>query len=103
MKFKHQIYVGTAIMAILPVISGAIFATLVSREGQSAMQEQVRQQLISIRESKKLEIEDNFDLIGNRLRAQSIQLDSQRESVYRGENLRRMAYSSRFSLLGNHL
>jgi methyl-accepting chemotaxis protein len=68
MQLKYKMSMGAALIAVLPVVITAYL--LVSRAGEigdSALQSKVRSHIISIRDSKKQQVEDYFKLVTNQM------------------------------------
>ena len=64
MKLKTKLIVGSILLAILPVmIAGSIITWQANKEARVALEEQAKNQLISIREMKKNQIEAYFQTI----------------------------------------
>ncbi len=64
MKLKTKLIVGSILLAIIPIgVAGSIITWQANQEARIALEEQVKNQLISIREMKKNQIEAYFQTI----------------------------------------
>ena len=64
MKIKHKLVAGSILLAAIPVIvAGFILENVAAGKAHDAMNAQARNQLVSLRETKKTQIEDYFGTI----------------------------------------
>ena len=68
MKIKNKMILGSSLLAALPVILASVVLDIIAVETSSeALETQVSNQLIALRESKKTQIEDYFKTIYSQL------------------------------------
>jgi len=68
MKLKHKMLIGSAFLAVIPVIVTAIFTSrTAATEGAQALTEAAQSHIISVRDSKKLQIEGYFARVSNQI------------------------------------
>jgi len=68
MRLRQKMFVGSAFLAVIPVVITAAFTTrIASTIGQQALTEAAQSHIISIRDTRKSQIEDYFKLITNQL------------------------------------
>lgn len=68
MKLKTKMFIGSAVLAVLPVIVTALFiGNTASNLGQEALRENVKNHLTAIRDNKKAQIETYFEHITEQL------------------------------------
>jgi len=64
LKLSHKLVVGSALLAIIPVVIASMFIGYVSNEtAREALENQARNQLVSVRDIKKSQIEGYFNTI----------------------------------------
>ncbi|OOZ42130.1 hypothetical protein BOW53_00685 [Solemya pervernicosa gill symbiont] len=68
MKIKNKLTLGASLLALIPVVATAlIIETMAVNTGREALELQARNQLVSIRDIKKTQIEDYFGTIRNQV------------------------------------
>ena len=68
MKIKNKMILGSTLLAALPVIIASIVLDIIAVDTSSeALEGQVRNQLVALRESKKTQVEDYFKTIYSQL------------------------------------
>lgn len=68
MKLRQKMFIGSAFLAVIPVVITA-FSTrqIAGTLGQQALTQSAQSHIISIRDTKKVQIEDYFNLVVNQL------------------------------------
>ena len=68
MRLRTKMFIGSAILAVIPVVITAIFTSrTAASEGQQALTEVAQSHIISIRNTKKAQIEEYFRLISSQI------------------------------------
>jgi methyl-accepting chemotaxis protein len=68
MKIKTKMLLGASMLALVPVlISSFVLSTIAIKNSTDALEHQVSAQLVSLREVKKIQIEDYFKNLNNQL------------------------------------
>jgi methyl-accepting chemotaxis protein len=68
MKIKNKMILGSTLLAVVPVVIASIVMNIVAVDTSSeALKQQVKNQLVSIRDTKKVQIEDYFQTIYSQL------------------------------------
>ncbi len=68
MRLRTKMFIGSAILAVIPVVITAIFTSrTAASEGQQALTEVAQGHIISVRNTKKAQIEEYFRLISNQI------------------------------------
>ena len=69
MKLRQKMFIGSAILAVVPVVITGLFTSqIASTLGQQALTESAQSQITSVRDSKKDQIEDYFASLFNQMR-----------------------------------
>ncbi|MCK5719711.1 MAG: HAMP domain-containing protein [Thiomargarita sp.] len=68
MRLRQKMFVGSAVLAMLPVLITALFTSqIASNLGQQALTESAKSHITSIRDAKKAQVEDYFNWIFNQI------------------------------------
>lgn len=68
MKLRQKMFIGSAALAVLPVLITAFFTSnRAGNIGQDALREIAQSHIISVRDTKKAQIENYFELVRNQL------------------------------------
>ncbi len=68
MKLRKKMFLGSAFLAVIPVVITAIFSSqIASTQGQQALTESARSHITYIRDAKKAQIEEYFKLVFNQV------------------------------------
>lgn len=69
MKLRQKMFIGSAFLAVIPVLITAIFTSqIASTLGQQALTESAQSHITSIRDAKKAQIEDYFNWVFNQIK-----------------------------------
>ncbi|RKZ79670.1 MAG: hypothetical protein DRR19_24665 [Candidatus Parabeggiatoa sp. nov. 1] len=69
MKLRQKMFIGSAFLAVIPVLITALFTSqIASTLGQQALTESAQSHITSIRDAKKAQIEDYFGMINNQIK-----------------------------------
>jgi len=64
MKLRQKMFIGSAFLAVIPVLITALFTSqIASTLGQQALTESAKSHITSIRDAKKAQVEDHFNWI----------------------------------------
>ncbi|MDH5585515.1 MAG: methyl-accepting chemotaxis protein [Nitrospirota bacterium] len=98
MKLKTQLIIGSILLAVIPVgIAGSIITWQANQEARVALEEQAKNQLISIREMKKTHIEAYFQTIRDQILTFSndrMIIDAMKDFKAAFQNFRKEAHPS---------
>jgi len=68
MKLRQKMFIGSAFLAVIPVLITALFTSqIASTLGQQALTESAKSHITSIRDAKKAQIEDYFNWLFNQI------------------------------------
>ena len=69
MKLRQKMFLGSAFLAVIPVIITAFFTSQIAGDlGQQALTQSARNHITSIRDTKKSHVEGYFELVSNQIR-----------------------------------
>lgn len=69
MKLRQKMFLGSAFLAVIPVLITAFFTSqIASTLGQQALTESAQSHITSIRDAKKAQIEDYFSWVNNQIK-----------------------------------
>ncbi|MDM8558149.1 methyl-accepting chemotaxis protein [Candidatus Parabeggiatoa sp. HSG14] len=72
MKLRQKMFIGSAFLAVIPVLITATFTSqIASTLGQEALTESAKSHITSIRDAKKAQIEDYFNWVFNQIKVYS--------------------------------